>query len=57
MLKEGYSSSTIQHNIDKELKAKNHRPMRQILAIVYDKARKSYRRTHPRGRFPKHLER
>lgn len=56
MLKEGYSPSTIQRNIDIELRAKNHRPMRQILAIVYEKARKAYRRKHPRGRFPKHLD-
>jgi hypothetical protein len=57
MLKEGYSPATIQHNVGVELRAKNRRTMRQILAIVYDKARKSYRRSHPRGRFPKHLER
>lgn len=57
MLKEGYSQRTIEHNVGVELKSKKRRPMRQILAIVYDKARKSYRRSHPVGRFPKHLVR
>jgi hypothetical protein len=57
MLKPGYSQSTIEHNVAVELRARNRRPMRQILAIVYEKARKSYRHKHPRGRFPKHLER
>jgi hypothetical protein len=57
MLREGYSKSTIDHNINVELRARERRPMRQILAIVYDKARKSYRRSHPKGRFPAYLTR
>jgi hypothetical protein len=54
-LKTGYSQKSIDKNIDIELKTK--RPMRQVLAIVYDHARREYRKKHPRGRFPKHLER
>lgn len=41
MLKSGYSPATIQRNLDVELRAKNRRSMRQILAIVYDKGAQS----------------
>jgi hypothetical protein len=57
MLKAGYSQTTILHNISLEIRAKNRRPMNQILAIVYEMAQKSYRAKHPTGRFPKHLAR
>lgn len=51
----GYSRETISENIGELVRA--GRPQAQAVAIALRSARESYRREHPHGGFPRHLQR
>lgn len=53
-VKDGFDKETIGQNI--RLLMREGREQAQAVAIALDAARRSYRETHPRGRFPKHLQ-
>jgi len=53
-LKNGYSQRVVDENVRTERKA--GKPLKQAVAIALANARKSFRKRHPKKRFPDHLK-
>ena len=52
---QGHTKASIHTNIQREVRA--GRPRKQAVAIALGTARTAWRKTHKKGRFPKHLTR